>query len=928
MAGREQLLLDARWRFAFGSPVDPSRDFEHATGYFSYLAKAGYADGPASAKFDDAAWRVLDLPHDWANEAPFSAAASPSHGNKAVGRGFPDRTVGWYRRRFTIPASDLGRRISVEFDGVFRDSVVWVNGFYLGRHASGYTGFQYDMTDYLNYGGENVISVRVDASMEEGWFYEGAGIYRHVWLTKTAPLHVTPWGVSVLTALERDWAQLTVQTTVANDGFTPATFDVEQSLLDASGQVLATVTTTGATAAAGATVDVSGRLDVAHPRLWTLESPVLHRIVTVVRSAGVVVDRRETSFGIRTATFDPDHGFFLNGSRVEIRGTNDHQDYVGVGIAVPDSMHEDRILRLKSMGSNAVRCSHNPPSPAFLDACDRLGMLVIDENRMMGTSPEALGQLESMILRDRTHPSVILWSIGNEEWAIEGNIKGARIARTVEAHALRLDPTRRVTAAISGGWGGISSVIDVAGYNYIEQSNSDKQHAEYPKQPGVGTEESTTRQTRGIYFDDPAKGYIAPAKNAPSGGNMELGWQHYASRPYLAGLFFWTGFDYRGEPEGHGWPQVTNHSGILDICGNPKDGFYYLRAWWTSQPVVHLFPHWNWSGREGEAMDVWCYSNCERIELVLNGRSLGARDMPRNGHLEWQVPFQPGVLEARGSRDGNVIATGRVETTGKPASLRLSPNRPSIRADGLDAVVFTVSALDEQGRPVPTADNLVRFTVTGGRALGVGNGDPASHEPDVFLDAVRQVAVENWTGRIAGPGNGSPGPADALQPLPRLGNWKAPLPKPGEVYELAAAFTLDGTQPGDRLRLALPALGSRTALWLNGRLLARDQDTPPRGLACDLDPADLQAGPNRLQLIVTPYADGTNHMPELTRLGAVQVVTPAPQWQRRLFNGFAEVVVRGNAGSSPVRLTAEAESLAPAECTVAALPAQQPPSVP
>jgi beta-galactosidase len=926
--GREHLLMDANWRFAFGSPVDPSRDFEYATGYFSYFAKAGYADGPASPKFEDAAWRVLDLPHDWANEAPFAAAASPSHGNKAVGRGFPDRTVGWYRRKFTIPASDLGRRISVEFDGVFRDSVAWVNGFYLGRHASGYTGFQYDLTDYLNYGGENVISVRVDASMEEGWFYEGAGIYRHVWLTKTAPLHVTPWGTSVVTALENDWAQLTVRTTVANDGFAPATFDVEQSLLDASGQALATVTTPGITAPAGAAVDVAGRLDVAHPRLWTLESPVLHRILTVVRSGGVEVDRRETTFGIRTATFDPDHGFFLNGRRVEIKGTNDHQDYVGVGIAVPDSMHEDRILRLKAMGSNAVRCSHNPPSPAFLDACDRLGMLVIDENRMMGTSPEALGQLESMILRDRNHPSVILWSIGNEEWAIEGNIKGARIAKTVESHAMRLDPTRRVTAAISGGWGGISSVIDVAGYNYVKQSNSDKQHADYPGQPGIGTEESTTRQTRGIYVEDPSRGYVAPQKDAPSGGNAETGWQYYAAREYLAGLCYWTGFDYRGEPEPYGWPQVTNNSGLLDICGNPKDTYYYLKSWWTDAPVLHLFPHWNWSGREGQRIDVLCYSNCDRVDLLLNGRSLGAQDVPRNGHLVWSVPYEPPVLEARGYRAGALVATDRVETTGRPARLLLTPNRTRVRADGTDVALFTVSGLDKEGRVVPTADNLVHFQVSGGRAIGVGNGDPSCHDPEVFVDDVRQVLVGDWRGRISGTAGGSPAPAEDLAPLPKLGNWKAPLPKPDEVYQLASSFTLGEVAAGDRWRLTLPALGKKASVWLNGRLLAGDLDTSSSGIDLAVDAASLQAGLNRVQLVVVPFADKTNHIPELTRLGAVEVVTPARPWERRLFNGLAALVVESGTEAGPIRVTASSDGLEGAESVVGAEAASPPPSVP
>jgi beta-galactosidase len=924
---RQKLLMDASWRFAFGDSKDASKDFDFGNGYFSYFAKAGYADGPAAPKFDDRAWRILDLPHDWAVEAPFDSRASYSHGFKAVGRDFPGRTVGWYRKRFHIPTSDLGRRISVEFDGVFRDSVAWVNGFYLGRHASGYTGFRYDLTDYLNYDGDNVITVRVDASQEEGWFYEGAGIYRHVWLVKTAPVHVAPYGTFVTASVAADAAEVSTRTAVANDGTADAAVEVEQAVLDPEGRTVASGSR-AARVAAGESADLECSLAVAHPRLWSTEDPALHRLVTTVRSEGAAVDRYETSFGIRTVAFDPDHGFFLNGKRLELRGTNDHQDYPGVGIAAPDALHEDRILRLKAMGSNAVRCAHNPPAPEFLDACDRLGMLVIDENRVMGTSDEALGQLGSTILRDRNHPSVVLWSIGNEEWAIEGNIKGARVASTVQAFVRRLDPTRRITAAISGGWGGISSVIDVAGYNYIKQSNSDKQHADYPLQPGVGTEESTTRQTRGIYFDDPGRGYIGPAKDAPSGGNMELGWQHYAARPYLAGVFFWTGYDYRGEPEPFGWPQVMSHSGILDLCGNPKDSYYYLRAWWTEQPIVHIFPHWNWPGREGDPVVVRCYSNCDQVELLLNGNSLGSKAMPRNGHLEWSVAYHPGVLEARGTTAGAVVATTRVATTGKAVRLNLAAGRASIRADGRDVCVLTVSASDEQGRFVPTADNLVTFQVKGGRAIGVGNGDPSSHEPEVFVESVRQVPVEGWNGRIAPAGTLLPGPADALEPLPRLGNWKARLPARGEVYDLAATFTLAGLDAGDQLRLFLPPLGKVTSIWLNGELLLRDQDTASAGPSAPVDPRLLKPGSNLLRLLVTPFDDAANHMPEITRLGAVQVTSPAPAWQRHLFNGVANILVRGDIGAGPVRVVAGAEGIAPADFAITEESAQTPASVP
>jgi beta-galactosidase len=918
-SARERSSFDAGWRFAFGHPFDPARDFNHGTGYFSYFAKAGYGDGPAAAKFDDAAWRVLDLPHDWAVEAPFSPAGSPSHGFKAIGRNFPDASVGWYRKTFDVPASDLGRRISVEFDGVFRDSVVWINGFYLGRQSSGYTGFRYDLTDYLNYGGTNVIAVRVDATMEEGWFYEGAGIYRHVWLTRTAPLHVAPLGTFVTTEVNGDNAAVTARTTVTNEGAAPATFDIEQRLLGADGRTVAEAQLRGLALAPGGSGEFPCALAVAHPQLWSLETPVLHKLVTTIHAGGAVVDRYVTTFGIRTIRFDPNEGFFLNGVRVEIKGTNNHQDHAGVGVALPDALQSFRIARLKEMGCNAYRCSHNPPTPEMLDACDRLGMLVLDENRLMGPSPEQLSQLEQMIRRDRNHPSVILWSLGNEEWAIEGNIKGARIASSMQAFARRLDPTRRTTVANSGGWGGISTVIDVVGYNYINQTNPDEQHAKFPNQPGVGTEETSTQCTRGIYFDDRPNVHLSPQIRGDSGGNCEKGWNYYAARPFLAGLFFWTGFDYRGEPTPFGWPAVSSQFGLLDTCGFPKDSFYYLKSWWTGEPVLHLFPHWNWPGREGQEIAVTCYSNHEAVELLLNGRSLGRKDMPRNGHLEWKVAYQPGTLEARGYRAGQVVESSRIETAGPPAAIRLATESRPLAADGADAAVIGIEIVDAQGRVVPTTDNEIHFELQGpGRILGVGNGDPGSHEPDRLVENVRLVTVENWRGRIAPAGTAAPAAPDTLVPLPELANWLAPLPKPGEVYDLAATFSLDAVPPEARLRLFLPALGARATVWVNGREKARDLDTTVSGPAILLDPGEFVAGLNRVQLIVTPRDGDRNHLPALTRLGTLQVWTPAAPFQRRAFNGRAQVIVQTTRMPGEIRLTARAEGLQPATANLTA----------
>ncbi len=755
---RERANFDAGWRFAFGHPSDPAKDFNHGTGYFSYFSKAGNGDGPADPKFDASAWRQLDLPHDWAVEAPFDGRGSHSHGYKAIGRNFPERSVGWYRKTFEVPAGDLGRRIALEFDGVHRDSLVWVNGFFLGRQPGGSTSFRYDITDYLNYGGTNTVAVRVDVTMEEGWYYEGAGIYRHAWLTKTAPLHVAPWGTFVTTDVRDDFshADVTARATIANDGTAATTFQLEQTVLDPDGGSVATKILSGLRVASGEAAEFSAVLPVTQPRLWSLETPALHRLVTLVRDAdGAVVDRYETTFGIRTLRWDANEGFFLNGKHVLLKGTNNHQDHAGVGVAVPDALWDFRIRRLKEFGSNAYRCSHHPPAPELLDACDRLGLLVLDENRLMGASPEQLGTLEAMIRRDRNHPSVILWSMGNEEWAIEGNEKGARLTATMQAFAHRLDPTRRTTVAISGGWGGGSSTTaDVMGYNYFTHGSTDAQHAKFPHQPGVGTEETTDQCTRGIYFDDKPRAHMAPLAQGNSGGNVELGWQHFAARSYLAGLFYWTGFDYRGEPNPFGFPGISSQRGILDTCGFPKDQYYFLKSWWTDEPVLHVFPHWNWPDKIGQQLKVGCYSNHEAVELFLNGTSLGKKDMPRNGHLEWQVVYQPGVLEARGYRGGKVVQTARIETTGVPSKLVLTPDRTTITADGADVVVFAVSSVDAQGRHVPTANPLVKFEVTGGRIIGVGNGDPSCHESDQasersLFNGYAQVIVQ--ASRSAGP---------------------------------------------------------------------------------------------------------------------------------------------------------------------------------
>jgi beta-galactosidase len=730
LKSRERLLLDFGWRFSLGHANDPARDFGFGRG--SAFAKSGQFCRPSRADFDDSKWRAIDLPHDWAVELPFVEDRQMNeHGAKPLGRTYPETSIGWYRRAFEIPASAAGRRFSLEFDGVFRDAIVSLNGHFIGRNLSGYAPFRFDITDFLTYGGKNALALRVDATEYEGWFYEGAGIYRHVWLVETGPLHVAQWGTFVTSEVRAGTAAVAIRTEVENDGDREAACQVVSTVLDPAGKTVATARSLPVAIGPAAKREIRQQVTVANPALWSIEEPRLYRVLTTIVSGGAQVDRYETPFGIRTIRFDAGKGFFLNGKPVKVKGTCNHQDHAGVGSALPDRLQYFRIEKLKEMGSNAYRTSHNPPTPELLDACDRLGMLVMDETRTMSATPEALGELEKLIRRDRNHPSVIWWSIGNEE-PEQGTERGARIATTMKRLVRRLDPTRPVTEAMNNSWGkGLSAVVDIQGFNYNNKL-IDEFHQKFPKQPTIGTETASTVCTRGIYENDKDKGYVsAYDRNFPRWAcTAEEWWKLYDERPFLQGGFAWTGFDYRGEPTPYAWPCISSHFGIMDVCGFPKDNFYYYQAWWSGRPVLHLFPHWNWAGKEGQEIEVWCHTNLERVELFLNGRSLGTRDVAKNSHAAWMVKYEPGRLEVHGTKDGKPLVAAR-ETTGAPARLVLRPDRSRLFADGEDVSVVEVRVVDAQGRIVPTADNEIEFRLTGGgRIIGVGNGDPSSHEPD------------------------------------------------------------------------------------------------------------------------------------------------------------------------------------------------------
>ena len=741
---RERLLLDFNWRFHLGHAADPVKDFGFgAQDRELTFAKSGGLPDVAQLDFDDSGWRTVDLPHDWAVELPFrNGPQLPEHGGKPLGRDYPETSVGWYRRVFDLPASDGDKRITVEFDGVFRNAMVVFNGYYMGENLSGYAPFRFDLTDFANFGGKNILTARVDATLGEGWFYEGAGIYRHVWLTKTDSLHVVPEGNYVRSEVQGESAIVFVSTEVANESEKKRPCRVTSRFVDPQGNVVATAQSEPVKLAAWESHVFESEATLTRPPLWSIEEPHLYRVISTVESDGAPTDRQEIEFGIRTIRFDPDRGFFLNGKHVKIKGTCNHQDHAGVGSALPDRLQYYRIERLKEMGSNAYRTSHNPPTPELLDACDRLGMLVMDETRMMSSTPEGLSQLERMIRRDRNHPSVIIWSLGNEEWE-QGSPRGARIVASMKRVVRKLDPTRPVTLAMNGGWGkGASQVVDVQGFNYAGAGgeggrdtgkNIDDFHAKFPKQPTIGTETASVYSTRGIYANDEKKGYVSAYDvNFPGYTLSSEGWwKIFDERQFLAGGFAWTGFDYRGEPSPYSWPCISSHFGAMDTCGFPKDNYFYYQAWWGTEPVLHLFPHWNWEGKEGQEIDIWCHTNLETVELFLNGESLGSKSVEKNSHAQWKVKYVPGVLEVRGSKNGRVVLTNKRETTGAPHAIVLRPDRRTIAADGEDVSVIAAEVVDLHGRVVPNASNPIRFEVSGsGRLIGLGNGDPSCHEPD------------------------------------------------------------------------------------------------------------------------------------------------------------------------------------------------------
>ena len=691
-----------------------------------------------ASEFDDSEWRIVHLPHDYVAEGNYTKSAEAAHG-------YLPMQAAWYRKTFTLPDNAAGKSIWIDFDGVYRNSIVYLNGKKLGQHKSGYTSFRYDITDAVNYGGKNVLTVYADSRRFEGWFYEGGGIYRHVWLNMANKVHLVPCGIYVTSNIPEPKAnsanvpaKINIKTKLINTGNTNSKCKIISKISDKTGKVISEITST-IKLIPGKEKEIFQEGIVKNPKLWSIEDPSLYKLHTSIIMNGKTIDAGNTQFGIRTVRFDADNGLFLNGQNVKIQGMCVHNDLAGIGAALTDSLEYWRVKKLKEMGTNAWRVGHCPPSPALLKACDELGMLVMDENRHLGdtyldhtlsgtpyTDPT---DLADMILRDRNHPSIIMWSMCNEEW-LQNSQEGAKIIEGMMKTVKQYDTTRLITSAMNGGWfeAGSSTVEDIIGFNY-SPNVYDRFHKEHPTLVMFGSETSSTKMTRGIYADDKQQGFIS------SYSVTRDCWKSIAERPFMAGSFSWTGFDYKGEAR---WPSILNQSGAIDMCGFPKDSYYYFQSWWVKTPVLHIMPHWNWQGQEGQDIKVVALSNCEKVELFINGKSFGMQEMPRNGHLEWTVKYEPGTLTAKGFNDNALALTENIVTTGAPESIVLKPSRTLLLADGEDIAPIEVDIIDSKGNIVPTASNQIIFRVEGaGNIAGTGNGDPGDHVPEMssFRDA-------------------------------------------------------------------------------------------------------------------------------------------------------------------------------------------------
>ena len=738
---------------SFGQSPRSRMDFDK--GWHFHL---GDLKGAEKADLNDATWRALDLPHDWSIEGKFSKdnPATPDGGALPGG-------IGWYRKSFTIPATSKDKKVYIDFDGVYQKSTVWINGHELGFRPNGYISFRYDLTPYLKFGGNNVIAVKVDNSVQpNSRWYSGSGIYRNVWLVTTNKVAIDHWGTFVTTPeVNAQSAVVHVQTHVKNASENAAKVILATTIYNPSGKAVLTLNSAEADVAKSNYIAQEIKID--NPVLWSIEHPALYKVVTKVMVGKAVLDEYVTPFGIRYFEFDADKGFSLNGKHMKILGVCEHHDLGSLGAGLNYRALERQLQMLKDMGCNGIRTSHNPPAPELLDLCDKMGFVVMDEafdcwekgkvkyDYNLFFKDWHKRDLEDQVLRDRNHPSVIMWSIGNEI-PQQGDTSALRIAPELAAIVHSLDKTRPLTSAndrpdtsnkiIKSG------AIDLVGYNYHEYDFG-KFHSRYPGRKFIATETTSGLETRGHYdmpsdsvriwpnrWDKPftagnPDNTVSAYDNVrpPWGSTHEATWKVMKKYDFLSGFFIWTGFDYLGEPTPYSWPSRSSYFGIIDLAGFPKDVYYMYQSEWTDKTVLHILPHWNWEA--GKTVDVWAYYNhADEVELFLNGKSLGTKKKEGEDlHVMWRVKYEPGTLKAVSRKDGKVVLTREIHTAGKPAKIQLVADRKNIKADGKDLSFITVKILDKDGNVVPDADNLVNFNINGsGFIAGVDNGSETDHD--------------------------------------------------------------------------------------------------------------------------------------------------------------------------------------------------------
>ena len=781
---------------AFNAPYADAREIINFNKDWKFCLNIEAYQNPADPEFDDSGWRTLDVPHDWAIEGDFD-----EHNPSGTGGGALPGGIGWYRKSFTVSKKDKGNIIKIEFDGVYMNSSVYLNGHLLGTRPYGYISFSYDLTPYINWDSDNVIAVKVDNSDQpNSRWYSGCGIYRDVRLVKVNEVHIAEWGTYVSTpAVSQDKALVKLSATINDESIISSKvirdLTIKSTIKDSKGKAIITSSTSRNLNWKGGEEPVTVVDDsiwVDSPHLWSVDDPYMYTLVTELTLNGKLVDTYETPFGIRTIEFRADSGFYLNGEHVRINGVCNHHDLGCLGAATNERAIERQLQILKEMGCNGIRCSHNPPSPILLDLCDRMGFLVMDEAfdmwRRRKTDRDYARffdewyerDLTDLVVRDRNHPSIVLWSIGNEvleQWsdakadtlsieqanlilnmghsadqlAQEGEMTvnsliTARLAGIIK----NLDPTRPVTAGCNEPSPGNhlfrSGAIDVIGYNYHNQ-NVPAVPRLFPGKPFIITESVSALMTRGFYEMPSEKMMTRPVRwdrpyfnetfscsaydnvATPWGSHHEENLIFLNKQPFVAGQYIWTGFDYIGEPTPYGWPARSSYFGIVDLAGFPKDIYYLYQSEWTDTPVLHLFPHWNWT--PGEQIDMWCYyNNADEVELFINGKSQGVRSKDAEHlHVVWNVTFEPGTVKVVARKNGVETASQEIHTAGEPAQIRLTPDRSNIRSNGTDLSFVTVEILDKDGNLCPNAENLVQFEINGkGFIAGVDNGSPISLE--------------------------------------------------------------------------------------------------------------------------------------------------------------------------------------------------------